>query len=150
MTRRLGLFALLLLTLRPLVGAAVEADVRTADAARVAATIAGDAGRLGPLLSDRLTYGHADGRVQSKTELLGALSGSELKYERYDYEDMQITPIDDDSATMSGRARLVVAAHGQRIAFRLRFLAVWHRESGTWRLFAYQSAQIPAADATTP
>jgi hypothetical protein len=122
----------------------VETAVRAADAARVAATIAGDVTRLGPLLSDQLAYGHADGRVQTKTELLAALGSSRMRYETYDYEETQINPVDDEVATMTGRARLVVRADDRHLAFRLRFLAVWHREHGVWRLFAYQSAQLPA------
>lgn len=132
-------------------GAPARADslpeaVRRADAARVMATIAADADRLEPLLSDQLTYGHADGRVQSKAELLAALRSSHLRYEVYDYEELQITPVNADAAVMSGLARLVASAGDKRVAFRLRFLGVWRHEAGGWRLQAYQSTQLPAAD----
>ncbi len=118
-------------------------DVRAADTARVMATIAGDVPRLAPLLSDELSYGHADGRVQTKADFLGAVQSTRVKYEAYDYEETKITRVDDDVATMTGRAKLRATAGGQHVAFRLRFLSVWRRESGVWRLFAYQSARLP-------
>jgi len=127
--------------------ASVAEDVRTADSNRVLATIAGDADRLADLLSDQLRYGHADGRVQTKEDFLAAVRSNRMRYEAYDYEELQITPTDDNVAILSGRASLRVRMGEQPFAFRLRFLAVWRRESTAWRLFAYQSAQLPSPPA---
>lgn len=144
--RRLPFLGLCLaLAVRALAAAPAE-EVRAADAARVRATIAGDAATLAALLSDHLTYGHADGRLQTKDDLLASLRTGRLKYESYDYQEMAVTPIDADAATMSGRVRIVARSDDRRVAFWLRFLAVWHREAGAWRLFAYQSAQMPAPE----
>ena len=123
--------------------ASLQEEVRATDAARIMATIAGDSTRLAPLLSDALIYGHADGRVQTKDEFLGAVKSSRMKYETYDYEELQIHRVSDDVATMSGRARLRAGAGGKSIAVRLRFLAGWRREAGAWRLCAYQSVPLP-------
>jgi ketosteroid isomerase-like protein len=119
-----------------------EDEVRAADTARVMATIAGKAERLGPILSDALTYAHADGRVQSKAEFLNAVRAGRIKYEAYDYDDVKVSRVTDDVATMSGRARLRASAGDVRVEFSLKFLSVWRREDGTWRLFAYQSARL--------
>lgn len=142
--RCLALFgALFLASILPLTAASLADDVRAADTARVMATIAGDVDRLAPLLSDELAYGHADGRVQSKADFLSAVAASRIKYEAYDYEEAAVTRVDDAVATMSGRAKLRATAAGQHVEFRLRFLALWRREAGTWRLLAYQSARLP-------
>lgn len=124
----------------------LQEDVRAADTRRVMATIAGDADRVAALLSDDLRYGHADGRVQNKAEFLAAVRSNRMRYEAYDYEEMQIDRAADDIAVITGRANLRVRTTDQHLAFRLRFLAVWRNESGTWRLLAYQSAQLPAPD----
>jgi ketosteroid isomerase-like protein len=130
-------------------GAASPAEaVRAADTARVMATIAGDVARLAPRLSDQLSYGHSDGGVQTKAEFLGAVQSNRIKYEAYDYEEVQVVPVADGVATMTGRARLRASAGGQQVAFSLRFLAVWRQEDGAWRLLAYQSARLP--EAATP
>ncbi|MCF7688542.1 MAG: nuclear transport factor 2 family protein [Cephaloticoccus sp.] len=126
------------------VSASIAEDVRSADAKRVLATIAGDANRLADLLSEQLRYGHADGRVQTKEDFLAAVRSNQMRYEAYDYEELQITPTDDNVAILSGRASLRVRMGEQQFAFRLRFLAVWRHEGTAWRLFVYQSAQLPA------
>lgn len=140
------LFHLLLflaLAALPAFAASLQEEVRAADTARIMATIAGDAARLEPLLSDTLSYGHADGRVQNKADFLAALKTVRVKYEAYDYEEQHITRISDDVATMTGRAKLRATAGGKSVSFTLRFLAVWRREDGTWRLCAYQSVPLP-------
>ena len=141
---RLSTFLVLLLLGAPSIcaGSPVE-EVRRADAARVMATIAADADRLESLLSDQLTYGHADGRVQNKAEFLAAVRSNRMRYEAYDYEEMQIDRAAADIAVITGRASLRVRTSEQHLAFRLRFLAVWRQEAGAWRLLAYQSTQLP-------
>jgi ketosteroid isomerase-like protein len=63
---------------------------------------------------------------------------------------VKVTRVTDDVALMSGRARLRASAGGVKVAFALRFLAVWRRESGAWRLFAYQSARLAEPAAVPP
>ena len=146
MRKILCTFLLAALAISRVVAATLVEDVRAADATRVMVTIAGDADRLEPLLSDELIYGHADGRVQTKDEFLTAVRANRMRYEAYDYDEMHISLLSEDVALINGRASLRVRMNEQQIAFRLRFLAVWHREAGTWLLNAYQSAQIPAPD----
>ena len=124
--------------------ASVEEEVRAADATRVLSTLRGDADRLAQLLSDGLTYGHLDGRVQSKPALLAAVRSKDLTYEAYAYLELRITPVSDAVAIMSGRTHLKASAGAVHVDYAIRFLAVWRRESGTWRLFAYQSTKLPA------
>lgn len=138
----LRLFLILLCT-AGFATAAPADEVRAADTARVMATIAGDTNRLAPLLSDALSYGHSNGRAQTKEEFLEAVRSNRVRYEAYDYEETQITPVAPDLALMTGTARLRATAGTERVAFRLRFLSVWRRESGNWQLRAYQSAHAP-------
>ena len=141
MNKLLLIFAL---TLATSLGASVDSELRLADDARIAAPPAGEADQLAPLLSAELSYGHADGRVQTKAEFLNATHSGRVVYRRYDYRDRVFTQLDENVATMSGRAELAVRVGEKDIAFRLRFLAIWKREEGAWRLFAYQSAKLPA------
>jgi len=132
----LGVFAL------PLRATTLEEDVSAADTKRVLSTLRSDADRLSTLLSDGLTYGHVDGRVQTKEVFLAAVRTNRIKYEAYDYQEKKITRVSDDLALITGRARLKASAGVQHVDFSIRFLAVWRREDGVWRLFAYQSAKL--------
>lgn len=119
------------------------AEVQRADAARVKATIAGDAARLSELLTDDLLYGHNDGRVQNKTEFINAVAGNQIKYEAFDYQDTKLVETAPHVVTMTGRVHLKVSRGATRVEFGIRFLAVWREDKGQWRLHAYQSARLP-------
>jgi ketosteroid isomerase-like protein len=123
-------------------------QVEQADAARVRATIAGDATKLGDLLSDDLIYGHNDGRAQTKAEFIQAVASNQVKYQAFDYLDTKLTEVAPGVVTMTGRVRLKASRGDVRVEFTLRFLAVWRSESDQWRLYAYQSARLPDAPAS--
>jgi hypothetical protein len=142
MRRRLSAFALLILIALPLRADTVEEEVRIADTARVLSTLRGDAERLGRLLSDSLVYGHLTGGTQTKASLLEAVRTNRIKYEAYDYLEEKITRVSDDVATITGRAHLKASAGTEHVDYAVRFLAVWRREDGVWRLFAYQSTKL--------
>lgn len=142
--------ALLVLLALPLRAGTVEEEVRAADTARVLATLRGDADRLTRLLSDNLTYGHLDGRVQSKATFLAAVHSKELKYETYDYQETKISRLSDELALMTGRTHIKASAGPQHVDFSIRFLAVWRREDGVWHLLAYQSTKLPGPVTVSP
>jgi len=140
--RRFSLLLLpLLLAALPL-RASVEEEVQVADTARVLSTLRADTDRLTRLLSDSLIYCHADGRVQSKEVFLAAVRTNRIKYEAYDYLEKTTTRVSDDLAIMTGRVHLKASAGTEHVEIALRFLSVWRRENGAWRLFAYQSTRL--------
>jgi ketosteroid isomerase-like protein len=141
----LTLFCCLGIFCAPLRAADAIAEVQRADAARVKATIAGDAERLGELLTEDLLYGHNDGRVQTKAEFINAVTGNQIKYEAFDYEDTKLVETAPHVVTMTGRVHLKVSRGSTRVEFGIRFLAVWREDNGKWRLHAYQSARLPEA-----
>lgn len=148
-------FLLVLLSLGFLAGSLRAADdaiaaVKRADAARVQATISGDATRLRELLTDDLSYGHNDGRIQTKVEFINAVASKQTKYEAVDYLETNLKETAAGVVTMTGRVRLKVSRGDVRVEFTLRFLAVWREEAGQWRLHAYQSTRLPDAPAATP
>lgn len=145
-----SLFSLCVLIASPVARAAEDALVlvKSADAARVQATISGDAARLRELLTDDLSYGHNDGRIQTKSEFVNAVASKQVRYEAVDYIETDLKETAPGVATMTGRVRLKVSRGDVRVEFTLRFLAVWRNEDGQWRLHAYQSTRLP--DASTP
>lgn len=148
-------FSVILLSLCVLAAPSRAADdalaaVKRADAARVQATISGDAARLRELLTDDLSYGHNDGRVQTKAEFINAVASKQSRYEAVDYLETNLKETAPGVATMTGRVRLRVSRGEVRVEFTLRFLAVWREENGQWRLHAYQSTRLPDAPTATP
>jgi ketosteroid isomerase-like protein len=120
-----------------------QAAVRQTDRERVQATLAADRPALERLLDDRLRYGHADGSVQTKREFIDALARGRPHYISFDQRDTSIQ-IQGDTAAVTGLLRLRSDAAGKTAGeVTLRFLAVYTFTDGRWRLFAYQSTQLP-------
>lgn len=142
MHRIISLLALSLFAAVPLRAESVEEEVRIADTARVLSTLRGDADRLSRLLSNDLIYGHVSGGVQTKEVLLAAVRTNRIKYETYDYLEKKITRVSEDLAIMTGRVQLKASMGKDHADYAVRFLAVWRREEGVWRLFAYQSTRL--------
>src|SRR5690606_34223743 len=83
------------------------AAVRTADADRIAATIAGDVAKLRELLAADLRYAHSDGRVQTKDEFLAAVAKNPVNYLSVVPRDIAFQTIAPGAITMTGRAEIV-------------------------------------------
>jgi ketosteroid isomerase-like protein len=144
MNTTLRLISLLAALAAPLTLAAdpVVDAVRSADDARVAATVAGDPAALGAVFSDDLVYTHSSGTVNDKAAYTKAIVGGHPKYLSIAYEDRQFRAIAPGIVLMSGRCTLKTLSKGQTADIPLSFLAVWRQESGAWRLLAWHSTHL--------
>ena len=123
------------------------AAVKRADQRRIVATIAGDARQLGDLLSDALLYAQADGRLQSKAQLLAAVRSNTVHYLAVKPSELQFQAVAAGAVTMTGHADIEIEYGGRTGHLLIHFLAVWRNESGQWRLLAYQSGPLPGGAA---
>lgn len=127
---------------------AVISAVR-ADKARLTAMMAGDGEALGRLMSDQLRFVHSDGRVESKADYVKNLMAGDTQYadaKRSDLETMQISP---DVVVVLGTQEMRKRLGSDWSNIKLRYLAVWRNESGTWRMIAWQSAR-PSGNSVVP
>jgi len=122
--------------------ATTEQAVLAAHEGRRLATLAGDVATLDALMTDDLTFTHANGVVSTKAEFLGELRTRALQYQSITDEDRQVR-IHGDAAVVSGTCRLVVTASGQHIDIRVRFTELWTQEGGPWRMVLWHAAPVP-------
>jgi Domain of unknown function (DUF4440) len=134
-------FAFCLLCLPVLAMAGDKEDVRAADLRRISALIHADRATLDAVLGDELTYGHSDGRLQTKTELLSAVTAGAVTYRSYDGPPPFVR-IQENMALLSGIAEIEATARGTPVKLWLRYLAVYEKRDGVWRLTAYQSTRL--------
>ena len=139
-------FVCLLLSTAPLVASDLD-DLRAADLRRVTALIRADKATLESVLADDLSYGHADGRVQTKADLLAALASGAVTYESYDGPP-PAARTEGGVGILAGTAELRASAKGQSVRLRLRYLAVYARRDGAWKLIAYQSTRMDEPPST--
>ena len=113
-----------------------------ADAARRLALVAGDVAALDALLADGVHYGHANGQVDTKEDLLASLASGQLRYRAIHYEASEAHEV-GGATVVRGRQTVEVTAGGRELTSESVFVAVYTRTRGRWQLVAYQST--PAA-----
>jgi len=112
---------------------------------RYAAMIAGDIAALEALLSDRLAYTHSNAEIDTKQSYLEKVKSGHFDYKEITRPKEEIV-VNGDTALVVGRmvARLILDHKTERHLDNLS-LAVWSKESGGWKLMAYQPTVIPKA-----
>jgi ketosteroid isomerase-like protein len=115
-------------------------EVRGLERRRIEATRANDADALGPLLHDALIYINSVGTVYDKQAYLRDIRTHALTYDRdFDVRETEVRILDDLIilvGVMLGHSRL----DGEQQVFRFPSIAVWRKDSGGWRLLAWQSS----------
>jgi hypothetical protein len=129
---------------------AVTEPVQTvvaADIQRSAALVATDTQTLDRLCGDELVFGHADGRVQSKVELLAALESGEMRYYAINPGPREVRLLTETVALVFSSAELLVGTAENSRQLKIRYLAVYQRDARLgWRLTAYQSVRRTAEE----
>ena len=108
-------------------------QVRQVEARRYDAMARNDLAALGDLLADDLTYTHSQGVVNTKAQMLASLESGALRYRSVTTDDVQIR-VYGDAAVVTGAAVLAVTAGGHDVSVPVRFIAVYARQDGRWRL----------------
>jgi len=116
--------------------------VEQADARRREALLSADVEVLRELFADGLRYGHANGEVHAKEELLGLLGSGWLDYRAIRIEEIEARELSGVSV-VTGRQTIEVRAAGRDVTSHSIFTAVYAREGRRWRLVAYQSTPLP-------
>jgi hypothetical protein len=112
------------------------------DALRREAMVHSDLAALRELFADGLRYGHANGDVHAKEELLGLLGSGRLDYRAIRVEEIE-TREQAGTWVVTGRQTVEVTVAGREVTSHSVFSAVYARECRHWQLVAYQSTQAP-------
>jgi len=119
------------------------------DALRREAMVNADVATLRGLFADGLRYGHANGEVHAKEELLGLLGSGRLDYRAIRIEEIETREL-AGALVMTGRQTIEVRASGRDVTSHSVFTAVYSHDGDGWRLVAYQSTALPAARSAGP
>lgn len=118
----------------------VPPDLVQAAKAYDAAQIAGDRSALERLLADDYLLVSSSGAVESKAQFIGELTSPAYRLEPFVVED-SILRLWPGGAVLGGVARLRGVDHGQKFDVRLRFVDVWARRDGRWRVIYTQAGK---------
>ena len=114
--------------------------VRTLEQLRIEATRENDADALSPLLHEQLIYVNSAGVVFDKDRYLKSIRTHSLTYDRdFDVRETEVRALDNViilGGIMLGHSRL----DGEQQVFHFPCLGVWRKDSGKWRMLAWQSS----------
>lgn len=128
--------------------AAVEAVLR-ADQARLAAMMAGDGAALNKLMSDELRFVHSDGRIEAKTDYVKNMLAGDTAYADAKTSGIEVMKPADDVVILIGAQEMRKRLGPTWSEVKLRYMAIWRNEAGTWRMYAWQSMR-PGGNSVVP
>ena len=123
-------------------GCASLPPVQQVDAQRREALVNADVPALRELFADGLRYGHANGEVHGKQELLERLGSGQLDYRAIRVEDSEAREL-AGAWVVTGSQTIEVTSAGRDVTSHSVFTAVYTRDGGRWQLVAYQSTPLP-------
>lgn len=120
----------------------VEEQILAMEQRRCNALLAADVEALTDLLSDRLVFAHATAKYEDKQTLLAKMETGNIVYNTLEITETRVVDL-SDTALLVSRLTADVTVGGQPRKIDNMTLSVWGKESGQWRLIAYQPTAIP-------
>jgi hypothetical protein len=100
-----------------------------------------DSATLKTLLHGELTYGHSNGWIESKKEVIEDLFNGKLVYAKIEQEDPKMV-MDGNTVSLRTNANIEVALDGSPVKLRLSVLQVWIKKGKQWQLLSRQSVKL--------
>jgi ketosteroid isomerase-like protein len=123
---------------------AAESEVLRADDRRFEAMRKEDWAALDAVLADDLTYVHSSARLETKQEHLANLRAGKPHYRGIAPRDRHAR-VHGDTGIVNGVSEMHVENAGKEQRFTVRYLAVYAKTGGQWRMLAWQSTRQPDA-----
>jgi hypothetical protein len=94
------------------------------------------------LLNDKVNYGHSNGWIENKKELIADLYNGMLVYKKITATKPELT-VSGNVVAARSIADIDAFMEGRLLSFKLKVLQVWIWENEHWTLFARQSVSVP-------
>lgn len=120
-----------------------EQEVRECEDRRYKAMVAADKATLDELLADDMIYTHSNAVVDTKASYVEGILNGRWAYAKAERPEEKIV-VFGDAARVSGHVRLTLKnPDGSTRTVNGRFLNMWVKRDGKWRLVGWQSCPIP-------
>jgi ketosteroid isomerase-like protein len=83
------------------------------------------------------------GNVETKTSFVTGLVSADLEIDPYSVEDFDVR-VYGDVALLSGRTRMTGRYQGKPFASHYRYIDIYVRRAGEWKIVSVQISRIPA------
>ena len=102
-----------------------------------------DKTKLDQVSAPQLSYGHSDGRVETKDEFITAVLNRKATVKALSFPELKVTVVGNNAV-----ARHIYLSEseqdGKVTNTRIGALQVWQKQDGAWKLLARQGFRLPA------
>ena len=124
------------------VAAGEEGEVAQAVEGLRKATFGQDKAQLDALCAEQLSYGHSDGRVESKAQFIDGVMGRKATLKSLTLSDHAIAVVGSNAiARHSWTSESEM--NGKATTTKIKVLQVWVKLGGGWKLLARQAVRPP-------
>ena len=102
-----------------------------------------DKGKLGQVASEQISYGHSDGRVETKEQFVKGVLGRKQTVKSLAFPELKISVV-GPSAIVRHIYLAESELDGKATTTRIGALQVWQKQDGAWKLLARQGFRLPA------
>lgn len=106
------------------------------------AVVKGDVATFDRLFADDFTHGSQSGRFRTKAEWMKGKVQGKSAYVSFTGKDLQIR-VTGDTAIVTGLSQPRWREGDQIATGQFRFLRIWARRDGKWKVMAFQSTKVP-------
>lgn len=99
-----------------------------------------DSVRIKKLVYEKITYGHSNGWIQSRKDIVDDLYSGKIVYNVIDQYFDNIV-LDGNTASVRETANINVEMAGKPLQLKLKVLQVWIWKKKGWQLFSRQSVK---------
>ena len=97
---------------------------------------------LKSVLHKDLSYGHSNGWIQSKSDILNDFTSGKLTYSKIENNSSAIIVINKDYATVKTNTNAEGAVNGTAFNLKLHIMQFWIKTKKGWQLIARQSTKL--------
>jgi hypothetical protein len=97
---------------------------------------------LKSVLHKDLSFGHSNGWIQTKTDILNDFSSGKLTYNKFENNSSAIVTISKEYATVKTNTNAEGVVNGTAFKLTLHIMQFWIKTKKGWQLIARQSAKL--------
>jgi Domain of unknown function (DUF4440) len=106
------------------------------------AQLEADRASLAQVTSDQVSYGHSDGRVETKEQFIAGVMNRKQVVKSLSFPDLKLSVV-GDAAIVRHIFLAESELDGKTTTTRIGALQVWQKQGDTWKLLARQGFRLP-------
>jgi len=108
------------------------------------ALLEADKAKLEQVASAQISYGHSDGRVETKEQFVNGVMTRKQRVKSLEFPELKVAVV--GNAAIARHIYLAESElEGKATTTRIGALQVWQKQDGAWKLLARQGFRLPAA-----